>query len=1257
MQLMDEKTVWNEGDLVSVFYKSNANQQWKFNGVTGDRIGELSQVEPGVASAPMEKVVVVYPYNANYLITPSTGAVETTLPAEQSYLENSYGIGSSMLIASGYYTQFTFKNVMGWLKLQLTGEGEKVTKVVFRGNNGEQVAGNVYVNADDASLVLSSAEADEGEEGSVNGNLNFENSVVTELTLNCENVTLGAEATSFYLALPPQVFEKGFTVDIWALDAEENELKMTAKSEGLLAIERNAIQPLEAIAYQGKPTTLYATTFNTVTNFMTPAMHGMANTYYLMVENPETGDNAGLVFYDNSDPFMALYGQYTVVEGSMGMTTPDTPSLIADWSYSNFTIDGNIYYPLRGTITVDTTMAMLGTDDANALTFDLVVVDEDYNEVSLVGYCEFGPFGYGPSYIDINLNTWGFTNFVVSYDETDSNLVTLKSSSITNGDLVLNLTTENGEVAGVYDVNDNNLAGYYFDSLDAVDYNITSGRIEITKVEDSENEWELFISYRAGDWVFGDKYKVAVPEQTATYIVTLEFPEPEVIGIATAADLVAFAAAVNAGDYSAWVDPADGEVNVLADIDMTGVAWTPIASFDGVFDGNKYAIKNWTTSRGLFVNNAGTVKNVVIDATCALAFEVNTVEAKDPGLNLPRAFVVESNNYPGVVSSCENKGSVAITGYVANTSSVSYTYCRVGGVVGESMGTIDNCINRGSITAASTTKIDKVQNIGGVVGYLSPNDGAGITGEGVYILKDCYNYGDININLNCKPYDMCLGGVVGGTKPTALGEGNADSPFVYPTLLGTIKDCHNEGAIYYTFTTLSNGTYGNIGGVIGYSGANVVGCTNKGAVSFILSTADTAVAASRPAVGGVVGTSLFSITDCVNYGTVTAKGVWRRGTKGATRAGATRESSFGGVVACVGLDTDMDNTSTVSGCENRGKVTINEYVMDGQDLQANIGGVIGYSTVAVSNCHNYAELDFNTKVPETWIGGVLGRGNGASITNCSNNGYTKITIMDAVVKNDKSQRLGGVVGQAYSVDNCQTNAKVDFAVNAYTMRVKVVYAGGIAGYSNVGVTNSTLDAAVALNVVPNLTAKADNINSGDAGVRLAGIVAQVGAVAGTQTVTNCSTTKTSSVTLTTNNTLENMVGGIVARGNNGIASCTNNATVTLNVPTANAGTNICYVAGVACCQKESMTGCTNNGAVVANMGGSTCPLYAAGVLADNYAATSTVSGSTNSANVTVTNYSGTAGVYGGVVAHSAAGATVAADCTSTGTVTVNGTAQ
>ena len=53
MQLIDEKTVWNEGDLVSVFYKSNANQQWKFNGVTGDRIGELSQVEPGVASAPM----------------------------------------------------------------------------------------------------------------------------------------------------------------------------------------------------------------------------------------------------------------------------------------------------------------------------------------------------------------------------------------------------------------------------------------------------------------------------------------------------------------------------------------------------------------------------------------------------------------------------------------------------------------------------------------------------------------------------------------------------------------------------------------------------------------------------------------------------------------------------------------------------------------------------------------------------------------------------------------------------------------------------------------------------------------------------------------------------------------------------------------------------------------------------------------------------------------------------------------------------
>ena len=33
----EQKSVWTKNDLVSVFYRSNANQQWQYQGETGER--------------------------------------------------------------------------------------------------------------------------------------------------------------------------------------------------------------------------------------------------------------------------------------------------------------------------------------------------------------------------------------------------------------------------------------------------------------------------------------------------------------------------------------------------------------------------------------------------------------------------------------------------------------------------------------------------------------------------------------------------------------------------------------------------------------------------------------------------------------------------------------------------------------------------------------------------------------------------------------------------------------------------------------------------------------------------------------------------------------------------------------------------------------------------------------------------------------------------------------------------------------------
>ena len=243
-----QKTVWTKNDLVSVFYKSNANQKWEYRGETGERVAELYRVDAGTASSTMNYVVLAYPYSTDYVLSTATGNIETTLPATQHYAAGSYGIGENLMVSRSEFTQFSLKSVCGWLKLQLTGDGEVVKSIKFRGNNGEQVAGLIYVDTETAEATLAS-EMGGSDNNNAGGNLVFDDTIITEVVLDCgEGVTLGAEATPFYISLPPQTFANGFTVEI---ECEDYEL-MTLTTEKELVIERNTIQPMASVEHNAE---------------------------------------------------------------------------------------------------------------------------------------------------------------------------------------------------------------------------------------------------------------------------------------------------------------------------------------------------------------------------------------------------------------------------------------------------------------------------------------------------------------------------------------------------------------------------------------------------------------------------------------------------------------------------------------------------------------------------------------------------------------------------------------------------------------------------------------------------------------------------------------------------------------------------------------------------------------------------------------------------------------------------------------------
>ncbi len=456
-----------------------------------------------------------------------------------------------------------------------------------------------------------------------------------------------------------------------------------------------------------------------------------------------------------------------------------------------------------------------------------------------------------------------------------------------------------------------------------------------------------------------------------------------------------------ADEFIAWLKYIDGvneETAALAcDIDMSGKTIESATGFAGTLEGQGYSIKNLVSDKPIFATNSGTIKDLVIDASCSFT---------------------ASTNVFGALATISNGGSYR---KVSNRASVTYTATAdvdqeiiLGGLVGVSKGgQYDECSNNGAITFEATGLNHKAASLGGIVGLVDVQ-------QGKAQFLSCVNRGEITLNAKCgDPFnDFTYGGSGNGR---GINLGGICGTACYEEEITVFDQCMNEtdGKISLLHSDITglptdSGNTGPVGiaGILGMGQGNFNKCRNYALISVkSLVTGEPSEASLKRrnytlGVGGIAGFpwDYMEMASCTNsgnievehYGLYDGDDRWRNGVGGICAQGV--HNSSGTYANYCKMEGDItltgSGTTAVGGIFGfRGKQIKNKVTADCtitvNGRKGDVGGLVGYLSggadhCSIAGCECYATIFADSDwghADKDWyftIGGLVGRWGGAS---------------------------------------------------------------------------------------------------------------------------------------------------------------------------------------------------------------------------------------------------------------------------------------